>query len=102
MWISISVYVDTILKALNVAIFRVLRRIKRAIKNHKKSYIKKPYENRPYYEYILPTKRWRQIVTGNIKQRPHLLIHKWLITVNGHLFWSCLLLGEAQIIFSDL
>ena len=57
MWISISVYVEAILKALNVEIFQVPGRIKRAIKNHKKSYIKKPYENRPYYEYILPTKR---------------------------------------------
>ena len=50
MWKAISVYVDALLKALNVDIFRVPRRIKRAIKNHKKSYIKKPYENRPYYE----------------------------------------------------
>ena len=65
MWKAISVYVDALLKALNVDIFRVPRRIKRAIKNHKKSYIKKPYENRPNYEYILPTERWRQIVQGD-------------------------------------
>ena len=65
MWISISVYVDALLKALNVEIFRVLRCIERDIKNHKKSYIKKPYENRPNYEYILPTERWRQIVQGD-------------------------------------
>ena len=65
MWISISVYGGEILKALNLEIFRVPRRIKRAIKNHKKSYIKKPYENRPNYEYILPTERWRQIVQGD-------------------------------------
>ena len=35
MWISISAYVDAILKALNAEIFRVPRRIERAIKNHK-------------------------------------------------------------------
>ena len=34
MWISISVYVDAILKALNAEIFRLLRRIERGIKNH--------------------------------------------------------------------
>ena len=50
MRISISVYVNAILKALNVEIFRVPRRIKHAIKNHKQSYIKKPYKTRPYYE----------------------------------------------------
>ena len=65
MWISISVYNEAILKALNVEIFRVPRRIKRAIKNHNFFYIKKPYKTRPYYDYILPIKRWRQAVPGD-------------------------------------
>ena len=35
MWISISVYVDAILEALNVEIFRVPHRVKHAIENDK-------------------------------------------------------------------
>ena len=48
MWVSISVYDDAILKALNVEIFRVPGHIEHVMKHHKKSYIKKPYKNRPY------------------------------------------------------
>ena len=65
MWISISVHLEAILKVVNGDIFRVPSRIKDVIEQQETAYIKKPYETRPYYNYIWPTTRWRQTVPGD-------------------------------------